>query len=981
MAALVIKSFAGISPKTPARYLQDTQAQVAINCPVFSGSIQPLSDVSAALTTLSKQGVPRTIYRYGQDVDSETQYWFNWIDDVDVCRSQIAGDASEWTFYTGDGAPKATYNTIALSSSTYPAVSRPLGLPAPTNPITTSLGPYDPSADPAEVYITAQNLELASSTYGIDYSLDAGDNPTYTNVAIANNLKATVAAALDARADLTATVVGDEVLVKTTTTGETAKLRIRIRTGSKTNEEGTFTYSGYDSTLKFGKANTVGSIYVVDQEINSYDVGNKIDVSISTNGVYVGGDIASMRVNKEAITPADIAGALMYGQIILPAIEVAAVRIGHYLDVSMTIGGSPTVIMRLIGASNTYTATTLAAAMQAVVQQVAGQNAIYVGAVGDTVVISAMAGAVSTFSYSRYTSNPDPGGVNPIYGPAQSNGNIIPTYNGGRIFTAVAYGSVLVLTPNTKGIGNNDGIAYARYVTAGGAVIESSQQSSFNSDSASPATVIITQANIDSMESTEQQAYYLSTVTNDGEIIKYVYNPSVAANVAGLVGGFATVAIYGSTSPIAVVSSTATGTSATLRLRRGTYPSVATYAEMSGTGTIAAPSITESRVYVFTWVNIESGFAFESAPSRPSEIVDVHDGQSVTISGFGNPPSGYIVTHKRLYRSVNGVYLFVEELPLATDNYTDTKNPDELVEELPSATWLPPPAELKGLINLPNGIMAGFLKRDVYLCDPYHPHAWPLQYVQTVDYPVVGLGRMDTTLAILTTGTPYFLQGTSPETMVLVKSDLEQACASKRSIVSANGVVMYASPDGLVVLTPGGSKVVTDTYFTRAQWQSYFAPTSIHGYMHDLKYIGFYDNGTTTGGFIYDLTSGQFILHNIYATCGYTDLQRDQLYLGFSDRSLKKWLSGSAKSYTWRSKKFSLPQVTGFSCATLEAEAYPMTMKFYMDGTLFHTQTVNSRDTFRLPVKEGRDFELQIEGSYEVFSVAIGQSVEELAGV
>ena len=76
-----------------------------------------------------------------------------------------------------------------------------------------------------------------------------------------------------------------------------------------------------------------------------------------------------------------------------------------------------------------------------------------------------------------------------------------------------------------------------------------------------------------------------------------------------------------------------------------------------------------------------------------------------------------------------------------------------------------------------------------------------------------------------------------------------------------------------------------------------------------------------------------------------------------------------------------MPQVAGFSCATLEAEAYPMTMKFYMDGTLFHTQTVASRDTFRLPVKEGRDFELQIEGPYEVFSVAVGQSVEELAGV
>jgi hypothetical protein len=183
------------------------------------------------------------------------------------------------------------------------------------------------------------------------------------------------------------------------------------------------------------------------------------------------------------------------------------------------------------------------------------------------------------------------------------------------------------------------------------------------------------------------------------------------------------------------------------------------------------------------------------------------------------------------------------------------------------------------------------------------------------------------------------------------------------------------------MLTPGGSKMLTENYFTRAQWQSYFTPTSIHAYAHDLKYVAFYTDGVTSGGFIYDLTSGQFILHDIYATAAFTDLQRDHLFVTSADRTIKKWLGGSAKTYTWRSKKFTLPEVAGFSCAQLEAEAYPMTAKFYMDGTLFHTQTVASRDMFRLPVKMGRDFEVQFEGSSEVFSFSVAQSPEELAGV
>ena len=75
-----------------------------------------------------------------------------------------------------------------------------------------------------------------------------------------------------------------------------------------------------------------------------------------------------------------------------------------------------------------------------------------------------------------------------------------------------------------------------------------------------------------------------------------------------------------------------------------------------------------------------------------------------------------------------------------------------------------------------------------------------------------------------------------------------------------------------------------------------------------------------------------------------------------------------------------MTQIMGFSCAQLEAEAYPVTMKFYADGTLAHTQTVQSRDPFRLPSKVGRDWEVQLEGSKEVFSIGVANSMTELAG-
>jgi hypothetical protein len=848
MAALQIKSFGGVSPKVPPRYLQDTMAQTALNAVVFNGSLQPLSNVGVAVHTLTKVGTPLTIYRFGQDSVSDSQYWFHWTSDVDVCRSQISGDTSEWTFYTGDGAPKATYGQIALSGSNYPTVSRPLGLPAPTAALAASPSVFTPTTSPAEVILTSTAIGQLSTSYGIQISIVGTADGDYTTVTLTSPITASsVASAVNAAAGVAAVVEGTGVKITSDATGDSAKLYVRYRTGATANPAGTVTYSGLDLQAT-GTANTTAFLVITDAEIGSIDTGDTIEVSTLAGGIHV---------------------------------------------------NDP--------APSTFTATTLATWLN-----------------------------------------------------SQMTGEVVAT----------AYGSCVVLTPGTQGGGASGVIAYDRYVDYAKVIHLESR----GSDAASPASVIVTQANVDSVENR-----FLSVLINGTENFVAVPGVYTVNNLAIINGYGGSVEIFGSVAPFAIVSTTATGTSASIRLRGGDYPTVAQYSSLNATGVTETQEVPESRVYAWTWVNKEAGFEFESAPSPASATVEVRVEQSVAISGREVVPTGYVVTHWRLYRAVSGVYLFVAELPASQTSYTDSVLAESLGEELPSLTWLPPPATLRGLINLPNGIMAGFTGRDVYFCDPYHPHAWPVQYNQTVDFPVVGLGRMDTTLAVLTTGTPYFIQGSSPDAMVVVKSDLEQACASKRSIVSTNNSVIYASPDGLVLLSSSGSRLLTEQMFSRALWQEAFNPSSIHAYQQDMKYVAFYNNGVTAGGFIFDLTSGHFIYHNIYATAGYNDLQADKLYTAFSDRTVKIWQAGSALSYIWRSKKFTMPQIMGFSCAQVEAEAYPVTAKIYSDGTLVHTQTVASRTPFRLPATPGRDWEFQIEGNTEVFAVLVAQSMQELA--
>jgi len=799
-----------------------------------------LADVGSAVATLTKSGNIKTIYRFGQSNVSDAEHWFHWTTDVDVARSQIPGDTSEWTFFTGDGIPKATYSTIALSGTDLPTVSRPLGTPAPDSAATVSAGATAAVSNKLVFYASTIEALEAGDKIGVK----TGD--TWSDLTVVTATPAATVTLLNTVATITASVNDDGDVDVTSSSDK--QFFVRYQKGVSKDTEGTFTY-GSVSKSDTGESNTYAYIVIDDTEIGSVSSGDVLTLETSA-GTHV-----------------------------------------------------------------TYTAT------------------------GTFTSASAFATALASS-----------GALN-----------------------ATVYGSCVVVTPGSAGSGTSNFIKYKR---VNGATTFKEVRSD-GSENPMAAFVILTKADVDAMA-----GKFIAVNVNGAGEQKFAV-PSNATvryiNSTGITTLGLTITFYGTTNTIGIVQTGLKGTFASVSIKDGDYPEAPTYSQLNSV--VQSMGNLETRVYTYTLVTKESGYDFESGPAPASNGVDLYASQEAEVTGFADIPAGYSPTHRRIYRSVSGVYLFVAEIAASATSYTDDVLAEDLGEELPTLTWAHPPADLRGLINLPNGIMAGFVGRDVYFCDPGHPHAWPLNYQQSLDFPIIGLGRMDTTLAVITTGSPYFIQGSHPDSMVVVKSGIEQSGASKRSIVSANGVVLYASPDGLVQLSPGGSKVVTEQYFTYAQWQQMFKPSSIHAYMHDLKYVAFYDNGTTQGGFIYDTTSGQFVMHDIYAVAGYADLLADKLYLAFSDKSVKIWQAGSVKSYVWTSKKFSLPHPAGFSCAQLEAETYPVTLKFYVDGSLGHTQTVADRKPFRLPVMVGRDWELRVEGSSEVFSVAVAQSMEELAGV
>lgn len=402
-------------------------------------------------------------------------------------------------------------------------------------------------------------------------------------------------------------------------------------------------------------------------------------------------------------------------------------------------------------------------------------------------------------------------------------------------------------------------------------------------------------------------------------------------------------------------------------------------AVVSGTGT----GLEETRAYTYTFV---TGWGEEGRPAPSSTLVNVKPGQTVSLSGLAVAPAGnYQIASKRIYRTSSdgssATFLFVAEIPVATVSYTDTKATENLGETLPSNTYSMPPAGLKGLTSMPNGMMVGFVGKDIYFCEPYKPYAWPIGYSMTTDYEIVALGSIDTTLVVMTKGFPYLVQGSAPELMTMIKAEIPQACVSKRSARFLGGSIVYASPDGLFSLSSAGTPLnLTENIFTGKEWSEWFNPSSINGYVVDDKYVGFYVAGERSGGFIVDPKKGDFTLLGFHATAGYYDPQRDALFL-VVDGKLVKFDSGTANlTANWKTKTFYVPRPVSMGAIRVEAKSYPVQVEVYADGVLKETVSILSESAQRLGAGyTAKTWEAEITTGVEVYSFALAQFMRDVA--
>lgn len=404
----------------------------------------------------------------------------------------------------------------------------------------------------------------------------------------------------------------------------------------------------------------------------------------------------------------------------------------------------------------------------------------------------------------------------------------------------------------------------------------------------------------------------------------------------------------------------------------------------------------ESRVYVYTYVNTYG----EEGP--PSPLVSVTTGTTIPVQvTVTKAADGSYAPIKeiRVYRTGTGTsiasYFYVGSVtvlsqPPGTFTFTDNLDPSLLNEELTSLNYYAPDTDLRGLMSLPNGIFSAWKGNELHFSEAYKPWAWPPAYVKTLPHVIIGGITYGSGAIITTTTVPHYVAGVSPDSMTTSKFNIDQAGVSKWSIAVVDGVVVYASNDGLVAVSGAtGSLALSEQFFTRDVWRARYGAglSTMRFAVWDGRLV-VYSSANSFTPFMIRLDEAQGAMTDLpgfVAQCSFVSPLADQFYFA-QNANISAFGGGSDLATLWRSREIVLPKPTNFGAglALLEG-SWTLQVFAYVNGahSLRYSRALTTgRTLFRLPGGYKSDrYLVRLNGTGKFRELAIANSASELAGV
>lgn len=326
------------------------------------------------------------------------------------------------------------------------------------------------------------------------------------------------------------------------------------------------------------------------------------------------------------------------------------------------------------------------------------------------------------------------------------------------------------------------------------------------------------------------------------------------------------------------------------------------------------------------------------------KLVDANTFTFIVVGTPATPATGTIIAtgnynlaKRRIYRSVVGstgitAWQLVGEIAdMTTATFTDNFVDGVLGVVCPSfnpsltlSSWSEPPANMVGLLELPNQIMAGFAGNTLCFSEPTWPHAWPARYQITFPFNIINIKSYGSTVVVATDGSPYTVTGTTSENMSESKvEDWPEPCASKRGMTAGPSGVIYPSPNGAIQGGLSGFENVSEPYFTRDEWQEQVFPSTTIGVVYDGRYYAFFSDTASSGGGLIMTKAGDapgVLFHNQYVTAAMADRANSKLYV-VQGANINEWDADDNNliPFDWWSKVMTIGKPTNYGAVIIEA--------------------------------------------------------------
>lgn len=283
----------------------------------------------------------------------------------------------------------------------------------------------------------------------------------------------------------------------------------------------------------------------------------------------------------------------------------------------------------------------------------------------------------------------------------------------------------------------------------------------------------------------------------------------------------------------------------------------------------------------------------------------------------------------RIYRTLTGSqatsFQKVAEIAIGTTTYADAQPDSRLLGVIGTVGFDTPDGRMTCLAEMANGMVAGAIENLVAFCEPFKPYAWPIEYQQPVNWPVVALGAFGQSLAVATTGPHYVMSGVSPSSISANASSTSSPCRAKRGLQSMGFGVVFPSDLGIVMVSSAGVQLLTQAYYSRDEWESHANGGRFEASMvYDNRYYAFWMGADgVQAGIVIDPPDQQCVVtqSSVTVKAAWTDPETGDAYIINDLGRVAAWDADPTYRLPsqWKSKLFNDPKPFNHSMVVVEA--------------------------------------------------------------